>query len=191
MRIAIIGKKNAGKDALASALNRVEARPFDFERVAFADPMKEMLHVGFGIPHEILYGDAAAKEQVDPRFGVTYRHMLQTLGTEWGREHIHQDVWVIVALTETIPRLEREKGYRDWVVTDVRFLNEARLLKEAGFTLVRITRPGSSTGVSENHQSETEQDEIEVDVTIDNSGTLEDLERAARLLVFGHKHGLT
>lgn len=187
MRLAIVGRKNAGKDALADALCR--ARPF--RRTAFADPIKQMLHVGLCISKDVLYGPASVKEQVDPRYGVTVRHMLQTLGTEWGRKYIHDEVWAratmeFIESEDGRPTSRMDKGVTlDWVITDTRFLTEARLAREHGFTLVRVTRPDSSTGAHEDHQSETEQDQIECDVEVVNAGTLEDLDTIARMLVNG------
>ncbi len=51
------------------------------------------------------------------------------------------------------------------VTDDVRFKNEARVVKENGGILIRLTRPDITTGGS--HASETEQLEIEADYTIE------------------------
>lgn len=179
MRIGIVGEKNAGKDTVADQL----CAKYGFCRIAFADPMKEMLHVGLGIPREVLYGSAAVKEQIDPRFGVTIRHMLQTLGTEWGRHHVHKQVWIVRLLDEILPHREATEGQTNWVVSDVRQLNEAAALREAGFTLVRVVRPASRTGKHEDHPSETEQAQIVADLEIRNDGSVEDLALKVRQLV--------
>ena len=55
------------------------------------------------------------------------------------------------------------------VVTDVRFANEANYLAGCGFTLVRVTRPGTG---GDSHISETELDDYPAEHTIHNSGTL-------------------
>lgn len=179
MRIALVGKKNSGKDEVYNALRALpNAR---FERVAFADPMKEMLCAGLGIPREVLWGNAAQKELVDPRYGVSVRHMLQTLGTEWGREMIHKDMWVKAALVGLERRALKDTDL-NWVVTDVRFLNEASLLRAAGFIIWNIWRPDAATGVGEAHASEQEQDLIEWDRQLHNDGTLENLHMGARAL---------
>lgn len=181
MRIALVGKKNSGKDEVYSALRALpDAR---FERVAFADPIKEMLRAGLGIPREVLWGNAAQKELLDPRYGVSVRQMLQTLGTEWGRTLVHKDVWVMAALADIETRSHKDADL-NWVVTDVRFLNEASLLRAAGFDVWNVWRPDASTGVSEAHASEQEQELIEWDHQLYNDGTLEELHCAARDLFF-------
>lgn len=194
MKIAIVGRAGHGKDTIGEVL--VEAGA---ERVAFADPIKEMAHAGLGIDREVLWGPAHVKEEVLAEWGCSVRHILQTLGTEWGRVHVDQDLWVKLALSRYIPKREAA-GQLDFVVTDVRYLNEARLLREAGFTLIRVVRPGYGPppvaawerwlhrltcgllGRTE-HTSESELASIEVDETLVNDGTLEDLRRQARSLV--------
>jgi dephospho-CoA kinase len=191
MKIGIIGRAGHGKDTLGEQFVLLGA-----ERVAFADPIKEMVHVGLGIEREVLWGPAEVKERTLPEFGVSARHLLQTLGTEWGRVHVHQDLWVRLALARHIPSREAA-GQRDFIVTDVRFLNEARLLREAGFTLIRVVRPGYGPapvrwwerilhrvsfgwlGRTE-HASEDELATIDHDFVIINDAGIEDLQREAR-----------
>jgi hypothetical protein len=80
---------------------------------------------------------------------------MQTLGSEWGRACIHPDFWAnllklkIDELTETY----EAKGCRaDFVVDDLRFPNELKVLRELGATIVRIGRPGYKHDTS--HESE-------------------------------------
>lgn len=40
--------------------------------------------------------ESRAKELVIPEIGVSYRHLCQTLGTEWGRACISPDIWIKV-----------------------------------------------------------------------------------------------
>ena len=67
------------------------------------------------------------------------------------------------------------------VVTDVRFPNEADLIDEFGGHTVRVLRP--SAEVDDTHPSETALDHYPVDLTIENVGTLEDLQAKARDLM--------
>lgn len=187
--IGIKGKKGHGKDSLVEAIQRASDLPV--RRLAFADPIKEMLHVGLGIPREILWGPAHIKERVDPRFGVTYRHMAQTLGTEWGRMLIAEDIWIKLALENHVPTVESFLGPILWVISDVRFINEARVIKENGGFIVEIERPGHSTGEEgESHASETEMDQIKPDLYVINNGTLDDLEAAGEWVMDRIEFGL-
>lgn len=61
-----------------------------------------------------------------------------------------------------------------WIITDVRFPNEAEAIRAAGGIVFKVVRP--SLGVSDDeHPSETSVDLIEADHTIINDGTLADL----------------
>jgi hypothetical protein len=102
---------------------------------------------------------------------------MQTLGTEWGRNTIHPDFWVIIAAQ----KIERLLGhsYRQGtirlqaVIDDVRFGNEAEMIRAYGGTIVHIERPGLTA--VEAHASEAL--DFEPDYAFVNGGTVEDLER--------------
>lgn len=116
---------------------------------------------GLGLTHEQLYG--ASKGVVDDRYGCTPRHIMQTLGTEWGRELIHPDVWV------------RAMGRRIFsqpvVVADVRFPNEAMLVRNLG-VLIHVEGRG---GIDGDHESEQLLDRLEGDLVVRNDGSIEQL----------------
>ena len=83
-----------------------------------------------------VYGD---KETIIPELGVSARHMMQTLGTEWGRACIHPDFWVMIARAKT-QRTMNDGG--SVVIDDVLFPNEATMIRDLGGELWRIERPG-------------------------------------------------
>lgn len=129
---------------------------------------------------------------------LTARYALQTLGTEWGRT-CYQDVWAELGVRKALERAVRCGRHPDpadtarvnfedpctcagdlAVLTDCRFTNEAQAVRAAGGEVWRIVRPGASlAGAAALHPSEAEQESPEflslVNLTIDNSGTLEDL----------------
>jgi hypothetical protein len=149
--------------------------------LAFAGKLKEAAKLIYGLTDEQVYGDIAVKETVDEFWGVTPRHILQQIGTEVAR-NIHPDTW-IKSVQREILRLNKEAKEDNlhppnFVISDVRFLNEAKALKDMGGTLVRVTRPGIAIGLAfSNHASETEQEAILCNSLLLNSGTLEDLEK--------------
>lgn len=150
--IGIHGPARSGKDTLASYL--LDNLSDDWTRSAFADPLKAMLTViGVDCSDE-------AKVVVDDAFGVTPRHMMQTLGTEWGRHMVDGDIWV-----KAFARLNAGKCV---IVPDVRFENEAALAREHG-VLIHLTGRG---GIEGNHVSENPIELKEGDIVIDNSGSL-------------------
>lgn len=107
---------------------------------------------------------------------VTARHLMQTLGTEWGRNTISKDFWVRIAAARLNRSLGTPQGRNlRYVFEDVRFDNEADLIRALGGTILRIERPGHThlSASEAAHTSETEPPEA--DIVIVNDGTKEDL----------------
>ena len=150
--IGIAGPARAGKDTLASHL--LDNLSDDWSRSSFADPLKAMLSViGVDCSDD-------KKAVVDDAFGVTPRHMMQTLGTEWGRNLIDSDIWV-----KAFARLNAGKCV---IVPDVRFENEAELVREHG-VLIHLVGRG---GIEGSHVSENAIAFKPGDIVIDNSRDL-------------------
>ena len=103
------------------------------------------------------------------------RRFLQTLGASV-REH-DPDFWLYLALAK-IDGADRLSI--PVVVTDCRYRNEAKVLRDYGFKIVRIVRPETENG--DTHESETALDAWPVDVTLMNSGSLSDLRSAVDAL---------
>jgi hypothetical protein len=95
---------------------------------------------------------------------MSVREFLQKLGTEAMRNGLHTNTWVNATFA-TYNNTSR------WLITDVRFPNEAEAVKQKGGLLVRINR-NSDTG---DHPSETSLDNYDFEITIDNTGTLQEL----------------
>lgn len=140
MIIGFCGKAGAGKSTAAAYL----AERHGFVRVRFADPLKDMLRA-LGLNEREIEGDL--KEMpCDLLKGTSPRRAMQTLGTEWGREIIHSDLWINAWS-------RRVNGLARVVVEDVRFNNEAMAIKRAGGKLCRIVRPTVSS-IASDHTSE-------------------------------------
>ncbi|MDO0926793.1 hypothetical protein QQY24_15710 [Streptomyces sp. TG1A-8] len=177
--VGLIGKARSGKDTVAQRLGRT----FAYTRVAFADPLKDMaLRLNPAIPGLIKLdwdetyrlsdavedlGWERAKDELPE-----VRRVLQNIG-QGVREH-DEDFWVRVALRKIDAA---EKWNLPVVVTDVRYENEALALRQRGFALIRVTRPGAGAGENAEHKSETALDYVKTDLTIGNTGTLDDLNR--------------
>lgn len=104
---------------------------------------------------------------------VTYRELLQYLGTEVFRTNIHENIWVDLLLSEYSTNVMNREP-KNWLVTDVRFKNEADAISMILGTLIRVDNP---TIVREDtHKSETDLDDyVSLQHYIDNSGNLKDL----------------
>lgn len=121
---------------------------------------------------------------------MTVREFLQKLGTEGLRTGLHRNVWVNALFADYVPEkayvggvLNRygqtvkeplvEKTYPNWIITDMRFPNEAQAVKDRGGITVRIDRPGNPTKVS-GHESEVALDDWNFDVRVVNNGKVDD-----------------
>lgn len=159
--IGLIGRARSGKDTVAGYL----CRRHRFTQVAFADPMKEMLEVAFGNVN-FREGD---REAPLPWLGKSPRQLMQTLGTEWGRNQVHPDLWTL--LTE-----QKVSAYtlanQSLVISDVRFHNEADMLLKHGGELWQIQRDGAAVA---EHISEQAQWDSYPTQTIENNGSLDAL----------------
>jgi len=120
------------------------------------------------------WGDAHVheelKEVVDPLYGVSPRKVLQTLGTEWGRELINPDLWLLRAerYLDSISKLSLDTIV---VITDVRFDNEAEFIIHQGGVVIEVLRPNSTKQVLE-HKSEGGVKDIYVRHTLNNDSGL-------------------
>lgn len=166
--IGLVGFARVGKDEVAKTL-----KSLGYDRVSFADPIRNAVYTlnpyvteaGLRIQSLVdMLGWDAVKVQYPE-----VRRLLQIFGTEVAREQWVDSFWIDLAFSKMEP------GGR-YVITDCRFPNEADAIRMHGGSLWRITRPG--VGPVNGHASDNMMDDIPVDVTIDNDGTLDELHRA-------------
>jgi hypothetical protein len=107
----------------------------------------------------------------------TFRSLLQILGTNLLRNQLHENVWVNALFSKYKKDFREYKcseTYPSWIITDVRFPNEARAVKDRGGIVIRVNR--NNTEITKmTHISETALDGYDFDWIIDNNGTIEDL----------------
>lgn len=163
--IGITGRAGVGKSLAASLVP-------DATVVQFADPIYAMLSVMLGMDVEQLR-DRATKEAAIEWLGKSPRELLQTLGTEWGRDTVRQDIWILLASRRIDQAIEDGDG--PVVVADVRFDNEAEMIRSRGGEVWEIVRPGEAAS---SHSSEAGIHVHLIDRRIDNSGTIGDLRAA-------------
>ena len=154
MLIGLTGPAGSGKSTVA----RILYKRAGFIGIAFADPVKDMLAV-ICSPKYLNSDKSTPIEWI----GKSGRDLMQTLGTEWGRKLVNVDLWVKIAES----RLDAIGDDRDVVVSDVRFENEAAMIRRRGGFILHLTRNGF--GLS-GHESESGILFHNSDVKIDNTG---------------------
>lgn len=164
--IGITGHAQCGKDTAADYLCKISNAAY--WKDSFANPIKGMLGVGLGLDREQLHG--YLKDVVDPRFGKTPRQLMQTLGTEWGRELVHPNIWVYAMKSYLEGGVDMIDGRTRYIIPDVRFENEANFIRKFG-VLIHIT--GRDNNIKESdHVSEAGVLFQEGDIEIRNDGSL-------------------
>lgn len=169
MIIGLCGYAQTGKDAAAAHL--VES--LGWARVAFADPLREMLYAlnplipdfdqTTSLQSQVdLFGWEETKKEPE------VRRLLQALGTEAGRNVLGDDIWVEVAAKKI-----RKLFPQNVVLTDVRFENEARMILGMKGRIIRIERPG--VGAVNGHVSENGIPNRYISEVIVNGGGVGDL----------------
>ncbi len=165
--VGLTGLAGSGKDTAAHHLaEALQARGKRCIRMAFADPIRQAL-MAIGVPSSYIY-DRDLKESDVPGFGASYRKLAQTLGTEWGRETIDQDLWVKVLETRLMG-LQRKPDVL--IITDVRMQNEADWITQHGGMVVLVERKGLKAVRA--HQSE--KGLAHWSTVLDNDGDLNNL----------------
>lgn len=165
--IGLTGRARVGKDTVARFI--VAAR--GGYQYSFADPMRAMLKAGFNIdlndPYWIQH-----KEDIIPAIGKSPRELMQTLGTEWGRNLINEDIWLILARQRLL------SSGPGMVVADVRFDNEAEWVRKLGGRIIHITRDSAER--VKQHASEVGVAQEAGDGILINNGTLQDLQQSVK-----------
>lgn len=164
--IGLTGRAGAGKDTVAKHMANCA-----FTRYTLAMPLKMGLEAMLDIPLDV-WDDRVRKEQVIDWLGKSPRQVAQTLGTEWGRQMVHPNLWVMLMLrrwdevrASTSPRM---------VVTDVRFDNEAQAIIDAGGTVWKVEREGVAPVAA--HVSEKGVSPALIEGAVKNYGSLTQLE---------------
>jgi hypothetical protein len=137
------------------------------------------------------------------------RLVLQTLGTEYGRDFLGADVWVEHTMSTAhrllsypaslpvfydrkygvLPGAGEQERPRGVVISDVRFANELNAIPRHGGLLIKINRPQEVPELAAglfNHRSETEQEAFDASAfsaIVNNDGSLKDLYASVDVVV--------
>ena len=163
--LGLVGNKRVGKDTTANIL----AEKYGFERLAFAEPLKEVISLLFDI-------DTSDNTNIDKEelteYGISRREFYQKFGTDFIHndiynyfpqleEHIPRKLFWIKKIFRKIEKLKKE-GKKLFVISDVRFIHEADYILKNGGLLIKITRPEINI-TKDKHISELEVNKIPKD----------------------------
>ena len=215
MIIGICGFIGSGKDTIADYLVNFNG----FRRESFANSLKDAVSYVFNWDRTMLEGRTKEarewREQVDPWWAerlnmphLTPRWILQYWGTEVCRKAFHDDIWI--ASLEN--KLRNSKD--DIVISDCRFPNEIKSIKDAGGIVIRVVRGEEPEWYKDAadmnagdrcinyalaksriqnlgiHASETAWVGTKFDAILDNNGTIDDLFQQIKVLVKNQEQDL-
>lgn len=174
----ITGEMGSGKTTTAQRI-----KDYGYVELSFADPLKKIA-VALGFKKEEVYGTQDDKQRNNLWYGISGRTFLQKFGTDICRDYMPKilpqmckpTLWISI-MASTIAN----NGYKNVVISDGRFLDEAAFVKERDGIIIRVTRtkPYNWTNAPSHnetkHTSETEMQQIKPDHVILNDGTIDDL----------------
>jgi len=175
MIIGVTGRKGAGKNLACEGLA-------GWAIMSFAWPLKQVCGVVFELTDEEMNDPALKEKPIDRWPFESPRKLLQKVGTDMFRQH-YPEVWV----QSLKSRITQCHG-KNIAITDVRFGNEAKALREIGAYIVKVIRPSNGDS-NDAHPSEIEMDAIEPDASIFNDGSKELLQTRMRLAVLELQEG--
>lgn len=174
MIIGLLARKGFGKTTLFKGLQAATRSVFPEDpypeslvvRTRFGGPLKAMLGTLFRLRGmtdervlELLDGPQHVREMPLEEFGgKSSRQMMQTLGTEWGRDLVYPSLWID---TVKMQMVAAHHSGRIAVADDVRFLNEIEAIKDHGGIVVGIKRTDRTFPLpADAHASEASVDQL-------------------------------
>ena len=227
--IAISGKKQSGKNAIAKIINQLTNNKY--EEKCFADKLKDIICLLINCTREQLEDESIKSKELGEEWWYWYmeldggyspiildyltttkkelksyeglelikptpRFLLQFIGTDLLRNQLHPEIWVNSLMSEYKPYLtsnypvddldwEPRRIYPNWIITDMRFLNEMEAVKKRGGITIRVNRNLEES--KDQHESETELDNAEFDYVIDNNSDIQSLIEKVREILTKEK----
>lgn len=191
MIIGISGFKGAGKDTAADIFVK-----YGFVKISSASPLKDIVSILFSWNREMLEGVTEEsriwREKPDPKWQwlsgqgifkddkyISPRCVLQRIGTDLYRNHIHQDIWCFCLRQrmESIKQEYKSKGIdiKGFIIPDARFINELSICNQ---TLLIIRSEHSQKEIENMPESEKQHLHHKFDHIVYNKGSLSDLHHA-------------
>jgi hypothetical protein len=175
MIIALTGSIGCGKSTAADYL----VRRYKFREYSFAQPLKDIAVImGFSLPS--VYGSQKQKLEINNFWGVSGRRFMQVFGTEVCRDYLpkaipemnfgNSSIWV-----RLFEKHWSENKKVDTVISDLRFEDEYKKIKELGGYVVKIERFDPEFSFAKkyySHKSENESCLFRPNFIIKNDGDI-------------------
>ena len=191
MIIGICGLIGSGKGTVADIL----VEQHNYEKLSFADKLKDGVSSVFGWDRQMLEGDTDAsrkwREEEDKFWTeetgetVTPRLILQLFGTDCMRNGFYDGIWVSLVKQELLKN--KDKNY---VIPDVRFENEAKMIRSLGGRICQVRRGPDPLWFrlykdlgqepTDVHKSEWAWANVQMDYILANDGTPDDLKNLVK-----------
>jgi len=179
--ISISGKIGTGKDTVADIIQSITPY-YNWEIKKYAGKLKVIAEILSGVPKINFEDQEFKKQDMGAEWGMTYRDLLQKLGTEAMRNGLHKNVWVNALFADYKPRpffpdvpAEFHAQLPNWLITDTRFPNELEAAKAHNGITIKVIRDSGNT-IGTTHASETALDDYtKWDYVVDNNGSFEEL----------------
>lgn len=179
--IGICGEIGSGKSLIATYLKDA----LEFNEYAFANPLKDIA-IAMGFEKKEVWGTQEQKMAINKYWGISAREFLQKFGTEIGRNLLPKIIpdmymgnsgspWIRLFEIHWKSLIEYKGENAKLVVSDVRFEDEAKTIKQNGGIIIRLIRQNKKSGGVHNHSSETSMKTINADYIIYNNGTKKEL----------------
>jgi len=111
------------------------------------------------IPMSLMTDPDRKEKPLEWMGGKSPRQLLQSLGTDWGRDMVSETIWI-----DAMRRMISDQSFDVIIIDDCRFENEAQMVRDMGGIVVGLEREGIAyTG---EHKSETP---VPADAMIDAS----------------------
>ncbi|HEY9703574.1 MAG TPA: hypothetical protein V6C58_14090 [Allocoleopsis sp.] len=181
--LMLSGYSCSGKDTLADFL----VKKYSFCKLSFADSLKKLVISKYSLDPELVYTQEGKKSEILIRkvngievySKISVRNLLILEGMEARKSD--PDIWT----KKVIDQIELHKDYSRFVISDFRFPNEYKLLKEKynGYVkTIRISRPDI---LISKDPSEHQLDYFIFDYAIDNDSTIDNFFNKVNFLHLG------
>jgi hypothetical protein len=132
MLIGLIGYKNSGKTSISKAFTELYPN-LEVNMIGFSNPLYDMLGV-LGISRAEIQNKSIREVPHPKLYGKSIQYALNSLGTDWGRNMIGENIWVDASMSQLKPGAVN-------IADNIRFPNEFDAVRKNGGITVAIINP--------------------------------------------------